>query len=324
MGPGTGPATGPAPDPVSAADRRRGVLEVLGAAVLFGTTGTSARFAPAAATPLGIGAARLVIGGLALLAAVPLLGGRRGAAIRLWRTRWGLLGGLTTAGYQLCFFAATQTAGVVLATLIDIGSGPVIVGLLEWLLWRRRPAAAWWLATAICLAGLTLLGLDGLAQPDVPATGILLALGAGASYAAYALAAKALLNRGEHAAEVMAAEFSLGGLLMVPVLLVAGATWLADAAGLAVALWLGLGTTAAAYLLFGRGLRVLEAGPVATLLLAEPLVATLLGVVVLGERLAPAAIAGATLIAAGLAIQGLASARAQRHEHADLAEAPPA
>lgn len=309
---------------ISSTERRRGVLEVLGAAILFGTTGTSARFAPTGATPLGIGAARLVIGGLALLVAVPLLGGRRRAALALWRTRWGLLGGLTTAGYQLCFFAATQQAGVAVATLIDIGSGPVIVGLLEWLLWRSRPAAAWWLATAICVAGLGLLGADGLAQPGVSAAGVLLALGAGASYAAYALAAKALLNRGAPSAEVMAAEFSLGGLFMLPVLAVAGGAWLAQPAGLAVALWLGLGATAAAYLLFGRGLRVLEAGPVATLVLAEPLVATLLGVLVLGERLAPPAIAGATLIAAGLAIQGVASTRAQRHQPAVVADAPPA
>jgi DME family drug/metabolite transporter len=118
-------------DTAAAGQRRRGVLEALGAVVLFGTTGTSARLAPASATPLRIGAARLVIGGLALLLAVPLLGGRRRSSLALWRTRWGLLGGLMTAGYQLCFFAATRTAGIALATMLDIGSGPVFVGVLE-------------------------------------------------------------------------------------------------------------------------------------------------------------------------------------------------
>lgn len=303
-------------------ERRRGVLEVLAAAVLFGTTGTSARFAPAAATVLGIGAARLVVGGLALLAAVPLLGGTRRSTIALWRTRWGLLGGLTTAAYQLCFFAATRSAGVAVATLLVIGSGPVIVGLLEWLLWRVRPSTAWWVATTICVAGLVLLGLEGLGQSSVSPAGVVLALGAGASYALYAIAAKALLNRGAHAEEVMAAEFSLGGLLMLPVLVVAGAGWVLDPAGLLVVLWLGLGATATAYVLFGRGLRVLEAGPVATLVLAEPLVATLLGVTVLGERLAPVAVAGALLITAGLGVQGLASTRARAHARPQVVEAP--
>jgi hypothetical protein len=43
---------------------------VLRAAALFGTTGTAQALGPAATTPLGVGAARLVIGGLALLSAM--------------------------------------------------------------------------------------------------------------------------------------------------------------------------------------------------------------------------------------------------------------
>ena len=43
--------------------------------------------------------------------------------------------------------------------------------------------------------------------------------------------------------------------------------------------------TALAYVLFARGLGRLSAATVTTLVLAEPLVATLLGVAVLGERL---------------------------------------
>ena len=306
-----------------AAHRRRGVLEVLAAAVLFGTTGTSAHFAPPSATPLGIGAARLFVGGVALLAAVPLLGGRRRSALGYWRTPWGISGGLATAAYQLCFFAATRSAGVAVATLLTIGSGPALVGLLSWLLWRERPGRAWWAATSICVTGLALLGLDGLAQPDVPALGLLLALGSGLSYASYTVAAKRLLTGGGQAPEVMAAQFALGGCVMVPVLLVSGSTWLAQPAGLAVALWLGLVTTGAAYVLFGRGLNVLEAGAVATLVLAEPLVATLLGVLVLGERFDLAGLVGAALITAGLVIQGVVSSRAQRHEPADVLQAPP-
>ena len=55
-------------------------------------------------------------------------------------------------------------------------------------------------------------------------------------------------------------------------------------------------------MLFGRGLRVLPAGPVTTLVLAEPLVALALGVTVLG---APSAV-GAGLVLAGLAVLGVA------------------
>jgi DME family drug/metabolite transporter len=76
-----------------------------------------------------------------------------------------------------------------------------------------------------------------------------------------------------------------------------------------MALWLGLATTTLAYVLFGRGLHHLPAGPVTTLVLAEPVVATFLGVVVLGESLAPLGWVGAALVLAGLALQGVVSAR---------------
>ena len=288
---------------------RRGVLEVLGAAVLFGTTGTSASFAPPGATSVSIGAARLVVGGAGLLAALPWLGGTRRGAFSLWRSPWGLVAGVMTAAYQLGFFAGVSMAGVALATLVTIGSGPILVGLLSWALLGERPTRTWWGSTLVCLVGLVLLTVDGSGAPGVNAGGLLFSLGAAFSYALYTVAAKRLMHRGATPAEAMASCFGLGAILLAPVLLLSGPAWIASPAGLAVALWLGLGTTTVAYVLFGRGLHALTAGPAATLVLAEPLVATLLGVLVLGERLGAAGWAGAGLVAVGLLAQGLASAR---------------
>jgi DME family drug/metabolite transporter len=76
-----------------------------------------------------------------------------------------------------------------------------------------------------------------------------------------------------------------------------------------MALWLGLATTTVAYVLFGRGLRHLPAGPVTTLVLAEPVVATVLGVVVLGETLTVLGWIGAALVLAGLVLQGVVASR---------------
>jgi drug/metabolite transporter, DME family len=75
-----------------------------------------------------------------------------------------------------------------------------------------------------------------------------------------------------------------------------------------LALYLGLVTTTLAYLLFVRGLAVLPAGPVTTLMLAEPVVATTLGIVVLGERLSALGAVGAGLVLVGLMVQGRGSA----------------
>jgi drug/metabolite transporter, DME family len=281
---------------------------VLLAAALFGTTGTAQALGPDTTTPLGVGAARLLVGGLALIAVLPLLGHRPGEAVSLWRTRSGLVAGSCTALYQVCFFAGVQRAGVALGTLAAIGSGPVLAGLLARVVLGERPGRAWATATALCVGGLALLVLEGSAS-DADVLGVLLAVAAGLGYASYTVLAKRLMAGGASSAPVMAAAFGLGGLLLLPVLLLQPLGWLATPGGLALALYLGLITTTLAYVLFGRGLAVLAAGPVTTLVLAEPLVATVLGTTVLGERLALAGAVGAGLVLVGLAVQGLGAAR---------------
>lgn len=288
------------------------VAAVLGAAVLFGTTGTAQALGPDGTSPLGVGAARLAVGGLALLLVLPLVGGSTRAATALWRTPLGLVAGACTALYQVCFFAAVDAAGVALGTLVTIGSGPVFAGLLGAVLLRERVQASWLVATGSCVGGLALLslagGTDGAAEP----VGLLLALASGAAYAAYTVVAKQCMRAGRGPADVMASAFALGGLLLVPLLLTQPLGWLARPSGWALAAYLGLVTTTAAYLLFGRGLAVLAAGPVTTLVLAEPLVATALGVGLLGERLPALGVVGAGLVLAGLALQGVASTRERR------------
>ncbi len=282
---------------------------MLGAATLFGTTGTAQALGPSGTTPLGVGAARIVIGGGGLLAVLPLLGGSRRDALALWGTRWGLLAGVTTAAYQVFFFAGVARAGVALGTLVTIGSGPVLTGLLSWVALRERPRRSWVLATSVCVVGLGLLVMAGTSGPGADPWGLVFALASGLGYAVYTVAAKRLMNAGHRSDEVMTAAFALGGLLLLPVLATQPSAWLTEPDGLAMALWLGLATTTVAYVLFGRGLRHLPAGPVATLVLAEPVVATILGVAVLGETLPPVGWIGTGLVLAGLALQGVAATR---------------
>jgi DME family drug/metabolite transporter len=291
------------------------VVAVLLAATLFGTTGTAQALGPATTTPLGVGAARLAVGGLALLAVLPAVGARWSGVLALWRTPAGVVAGLCTALYQVAFFAGVERAGVAVGTLTAIGSGPVLAGLLaRWLL-GERPGRPWLVATGVCLAGLALLVLGGGTTGRADGTGVLLALLAGLAYAAYTVLAKQQLDAGHDPSVVMAGAFGLGGLVLLPVLATQPLGWLAQPAGVALALYLGLATVTLAYGLFVRGLAVLPAGPVTTLVLAEPVVATVLGTVLLGERLSPVAGAGAGLILVGLVVQGRgasAPARARR------------
>ena len=127
-----------------------------------------------------------------------------------------------------------------------------------------------------------------------------LALVSGAGYATYTVTAKGLLRAGHAPEAVMARTFGIGAVLLVPVLVATAGPWLQTGGGLALVVYLGVVPTALAYVLYARGLRSLTAGETATLTLAEPLTATALGALVLGERPAGLALAGAALVLAGL------------------------
>lgn len=285
----------------------RAVGGVLGAAMLFGTVGTAAALGPPDATPAGVGAARVLLGGLVLLAVTAWQRIPLGATWRILRTGPGLVASLATAVYQVCFFAAVATTGVAVGTLVTVGSAPLLAGLLARVVNGTRPTRAWLGATMVCLAGLVLLAADGLAERRP--LGVLLALAAGSCIGAYNVAAKRLFDRGEQPLPVLAGPFVLGGLLLVPLLVTTPPTWIVTPAGVLLALYLGVASMAVANLLLSYGLRRLAPGPVTTLQLADPVTATILGVVVLHESLPAPAWLGVGLLAAGLTLQGLAAAR---------------
>ena len=100
---------------------------------------------------------------------------------------------------------------------------------------------------------------------------------------------------------VLGAMFGAAGLAALPVLLASGTGWLGTWRGAAVALHLAACTTFLAYRLFGRGLLSTPAQVATTLTLAEPAVATLLAVAVLGQWLPALSWCGLGVLAAGLA-----------------------
>jgi DME family drug/metabolite transporter len=271
---------------------------VLAAAVLWGTTGTAQVLAPAGTESVSIGAVRLALGGAALLAWAIAHGAL--PSLRGWSVPAVAIAAGSMATYQVCFFTGVAATGVAVGTIVAIGSAPILAGILGYLLRGERPGRRWGIATALAVMGCTLLVVVG-SEVQVDPVGIVLACGAGAAYATYTVTSKRLLD--DHPPDaVTAIAFSLGALFLVPLLFTAHLNWLAEPRGLAVALHLGLFATAAAYISFMRGLIVVPVATAVTLSLAEPLTAGLLGVFVLGERLAPPALLGVGLIVCGLVL----------------------
>jgi drug/metabolite transporter, DME family len=296
---------------------RLSTLFVVAAGILFGTAGTAQALGPSDAAPVAVGILRIQVGAIALLATMPLLGARRGRLLELWRRPPILVTAVCAALYQPLFFGAVSQVGVAFGTLVAVGSEPVFAGVVGWIALRHRPSAGWLAATAVAVAGLVLRSSGELGGAN--ALGLLFALGAGLCSAGYTVAAKHQLDRDVTAIEVPSASFVLGGILLIPLLLGQPLGWAATPGGLALVLYLGVATMAVANLLLTRGIHGLPPGPVATLMLTDPVVATLLGVVVLGEALTSAAAVGVVLVLAGLVLQGVVIARS---EPRDLEPAP--
>jgi DME family drug/metabolite transporter len=274
---------------------------VLFAAVLFGTTGTALALGPAGLSPLSAGAARVVIGGgiLGLLAlALPRPAARMPPALVL-------AAGAAIAAYQLTFFEAVHQAGVAVAAVVAIGSGPVAAGVLEHWFGDGWPGRRWLAATALAVVGIVALSLSSSGDTAASSSGIGLALASGIAYASYTVMAKRLLRGGGSPVQVMGAAFGIGSIILLPVLLIGDMRWLQTPHGLGLAAYLALGPTVLAYLLFARGLRRLTASETTTIVLAEPVTAAILGLAVLHEPLGAAATAGVLLVIAGIAVLAL-------------------
>jgi DME family drug/metabolite transporter len=279
------------------------VFAVIGAAALFGTTGTAQALGPASATALSIGSVRLIVGALGL-AALALL--ERPASGRSWARHLPalLLGGVAVATYQLGWFAGLRRVGVALGTIVGIGSGPVFAGLIHLARERRGLSGAWLVGTLLTVTGASVLAIRGANGASADLVGLAALIGAGLSYAVYAQAAKHAMDRGLDATGAMAGIFGFGALLLAPLLAVEPLEWLGTGRGLGLALHLGLLTVCLAYWLYGWGLRTLSVPTAVTLTLAEPLTAAVLGVALLDERLGTVGWLGAAAVAVGLVAAG--------------------
>ncbi len=273
------------------------LLAVLAAAMLWGTTGTIQSFLPDSREPLVVGAVRLWVGAasLVLLALAPPAARRSFRQVPRGPL---LLAGGFIGLYNLLFFAAVTRAGVGIGTAITIGSAPLWVALYEAAYLRLRPSPRKLAGQALSVLGACLLVLSGQSEGVQP-LGLLLALGAGLSYATYSLASSAMSGAAP-STTIAASTFTLAALLTTPVFFLVPFAWALEGTAPATLLLLGVLSTGVAYALYTWGLKTVAASTAVTLALAEPFTAWLLATFLVGEPATALKLTGAALLLVGL------------------------
>lgn len=274
-----------------------GLLVIAG--LLWGTGGVTGA-ALADATGLGgpaVATYRIGLGGLLLV--LVLLAQRRPAPrgrpalIRI------LLTGLLAALFQGCYFAGVQLASVSIATLIAIGSAPMVVILTQSARRRRLPTVRQLRPVVLGIIGLAVLVLGpggGDRGPDLLA-GTALALAAGAAFAVFTMLG-ARPHVGTDAPMVTGYGFLVGGLMLaVATAPFSPMTFTPTASGLGLLILFAVVPTALAYTVYFRGLPHAGAATATVVALLEPLTATVLAVLLLGESVSlPLVLGGALLL----------------------------
>lgn len=287
-------------------------LLILLAAILWGTAGTAQALAPSEAHPISIGAVRLFIGGGFLLILVLAT-----SRLRIKEIPFKIVIGaaLCMALFQPFFFSAVSLTGVAIGTVVAIGSSPVLAGLIEMIILRKKPSKIWWISTLFSVVGVILLFSNQTTAQADP-RGILLALGAGLSFASYTIINKKVVSS-IPALPAVAVVFTISGLMLSPFLFIFNATWVFTSDGLITGLYLGVIVTGIAYFMFAKGLANVDSSTAVTLSLAEPLTATMLGVFLLGEAMSLLSWIGLILVLLGIGVLILSSVKKSKRIEAE-------
>ncbi len=276
---------------------------------------------------LGIASWRLLLAAVGFLA---LCAWRRRPALAAFHGRdrtTAVLSGVFLAAHFAAWITSLSMTSVA-SSVVLVTTAPLWVGLGSRILLREDPGRTFWQGLALALAGtalVTLVDQSPTGQAPAPMLGNALALLGALAASAYLLAGRKLQRKADTLSYV-AVVYGVAALVLV------GMAWLwgTPLTGYEGRDWLLLGLLALVpqgigHTLLNRSLRVFQAGIVATALLGEPVAASALAWLVLGEPVGPWQFLGGGLILVGVARASARSAAAEpvARSPEDVQEEPP-
>ena len=213
-----------------------------------------------------------------------------------------LVAGTGAALFFPLFILAFQLTGVGVAAVVSIGVAPIFVGFIAWIALKQPPGRQWVIGTLIAVTGVV-----GLNWPSgnntVNILGIGFALAAAFGYSLQATG-MGMISKRHTPFQCVAPMFTIGTLFQAPLSYGRDFSFLQDPILLMGTLYGGIVTVAVAYAFFIYGISRIGAATAVTVGLMEPLTASILGVLLLGETVSAIGIVGSALILTGLVVVG--------------------
>lgn len=295
----------------------RGRLIALATVIVWGVTFVSTKVLLSVMTPLWILLIRFALGLLALCALRPRilhLKGRNHELLFLGAGASGIAAYYLLENIALVFTTATAVG-------VTVAAAPLFTAILAAFSGKRSALnARFFCGFALAFVGLALVGANTAGEeafasgPDA-LLGDGLALAAALTWAVYSLLVERIADAGYETLAATKRIFFWGLIIIVPVTLLSGGVppgldVLLRADVMGNLLFLGLGASAACFVMWNEAVKRLGPAMSAAFIYLVPLITATASALILGESLAPPILCGIALTIAGLLLS-------QEQEHGD-------
>ena len=209
--------------------------------------------------------------------------------------------------FYYCYFSTISIMNLSAAAIL-LYTAPIFVMLMSVVLFREKLTVKKVLVLVMAFSGCCLVSGVATASQALSWKGILLGLGSGFGYALYSIFSRFGLNQGLHSVTITNYTFLFAAV---------GGAFLADFSALGTAfseygvsfvlfsVFYTLITTVLPYLLYTLGLSYVENGTASIMASVEPVVATLLGIIVFSEKPTVSSVIGIVLVLIALVLLNL-------------------
>lgn len=214
--------------------------------------------------------------------------------------------------FNVCYFTCMTLTTLSTAAIL-LYTAPAFVTVMSVIIFKEKLTFRKIIGVCLAFAGCILVS-GGFNAKTLGVMGILTGLGAGIGYALYSIFSRFAINRGYSSFTITTYTFLFATAGCLPFIKSAHfySCLTADPVKIPLYVVLVFFNTIAAYICYTKGLDGLENSTASVIASIEPVVATMVGILVYKEKLTVWGIVGMTLVLASCTIVGLASTKSEK------------